>query len=96
MVAAQGALNQAQQIPVSLRAAIAASSLLSRSQPDGSCALLSPPKYILLWVGRELFLFVEEGGDGFLFLLENAPDIGGDTGILGRPNDAQRHASRFF
>jgi hypothetical protein len=46
--------------------------------------------------GRELFLLVEEGGDGFLFLLENAPDIGRDTGILRRPNDPQGHASRFF
>jgi hypothetical protein len=47
-------------------------------------------------VRRELFLLVEEGGDGFLFLLKVASDIGADTGILGRPSDAQGHASRFF
>ena len=47
-------------------------------------------------VRRELFLFAEEDGDRFLFLLEDTSDIGGDIRILGRPNDAQGHASRVF
>jgi hypothetical protein len=45
---------------------------------------------------RELFLFVEEGGDGFLFLLDDASDIGGDIRIPGCPNDPQGHASGVF
>ncbi len=47
-------------------------------------------------VRRELFLFAKEGGNGFLFLLEDASDIGGDIRILGRPKDTQGHASHVF
>jgi hypothetical protein len=41
----------------------------------------------------ELFLFAEETGDGFLFLLENASYVGGDIRIPGCSNDAHGHTT---